>query len=513
MRTLLAILMLWPLVVVGQAPPFLRNSFTTNTFPNTIVARTVAEVTNGLNYANLRASATNQFLIDCQAGTFNFTNVNQPLFLSNYVSIRGAGKYLTEFVTATDGQLTGEYITSPFIIPRGHNAISHMSLTATNRIGFSADNGDDVTTLVGTLFDADTEGDRSKDTTNVVFEALRLTGINALAYVHNGTATFPFSVDWVFRDCDFFSPRDGFLWVVDSGENIEAIYGFTPVSRARLYNCYFKAFYNKLDPIYTNGMARAVGAHDASNNGFLEFHNCVFDVSGGTTNSIGIIHGNTAGNLTTNGGPSLKLFNCDFRVSSTNSPGSNNVYSVSNFLGRLEAYGCNFGDSPVINAGGGVFINPERKTILSVNSAVGNVGAGEDDLHTSIIPKLTLNATNQVLTIFAAGSTAANANNKQIRVRLGAAGTGTLIYDSGAVAINAGEWKIEGSIQYITATSAKAYIGFQNSTATLGSHVDYSALTIGWHTNLTIRITGEATGNNDIVCETSRVEFVGVGGF
>lgn len=481
--------------------------------PNRPIVRTVSQLTNALNYANLNASSSNRFLIEVGPGVYYFTGVDQNLIISNYVGLRGAGKYLTEFVTATDGAGSGPYIESSFIIPRGNNYLGYMTLRSTNRTMFLS-GSDATTTLIGTLFDADTDGNRSKDTTNVVFEELSLHGVNALVYVHNNTAGFPFSVDWTWSRCEFFAPRDALLFSVDTSAGTEATYGFTPVTKVRFFDSYFRAYYNKLDPIYTNGMARAVaaGAHavGVTNCGYLEFHDTIFDVEGGTTNSIAIIHGNAISVVTTNAGPGLKLFGCTFRVVSTNSPGSNNVYSVSNFLGRVESYGSNFGDDPPINRGGAVFISPERKTLLSLNSTVGNIGAGEDELHNVEIPKFTLNATNQVVTFSAAGTTAANSNTKRLRVRLGTAGAGTLILDAGAIALNAVPWRIEGSIQYITEASAKAWVALHTHHT---NRLDYTALTIGWNTNITLRVSGEATSNNDVVCEASRVEHVGVGGF
>lgn len=72
--------------------------------------------------------------------------------------------------------------------------------------------------------------------------------------------------------------------------------------------------------------------------------------------------------------------------------------------------------------------------------AVGNVGAGPDDLMPAcVVQGNRVHSNNLGLTITVGGTTAANANNKQILLTY----AGTTIFDTGAVAANAQEWFIK----------------------------------------------------------------------
>ena len=136
-------------------------------------------------------------------------------------------------------------------------------------------------------------------------------------------------------------------------------------------------------------------------------------------------------------------------------------------------------------------------------SATGNVGAGEDNLLTYAVPASTLNTNGDSIWFEASGTFAASINNKELRVRFGTATT-NLIFDSGSLAITAAtDWVISGRIIRTGAATQKAYANLSTSSATLSAYADFtSALDQTLSNSITLRITGEATDNNDIVCES-----------
>jgi hypothetical protein len=144
---------------------------------------------------------------------------------------------------------------------------------------------------------------------------------------------------------------------------------------------------------------------------------------------------------------------------------------------------------------GGVIYN-------SVTQA-GNVGTGEDDLFLYEIPANTLAADKATIVAFAAGTFAANANNKRIKVKFG----GTNIYDTTALALNAGDWYIECQIMRTAGSTQKCITTFRSSNATLTTAVDYATGALDLSTPLELKITAEATSNNDVVGEMFRVRF------
>jgi len=142
-------------------------------------------------------------------------------------------------------------------------------------------------------------------------------------------------------------------------------------------------------------------------------------------------------------------------------------------------------------------------TIQTNLTEVGNIGAGEDDLMSYTVPANTLSTNRQYIHFSAAGIFAATANNKRIRVRFGTA----LLYDTGALVTTTAEnWSIEGWIIREAAAVQKCIIKFVSSDAALVADADYVGATEDLTAALALRLTGEATANNDIVEEMSIVE-------
>lgn len=126
-------------------------------------------------------------------------------------------------------------------------------------------------------------------------------------------------------------------------------------------------------------------------------------------------------------------------------------------------------------------------------TAVGNVGAGEDDLMSHSVPAATLGTNGDSLWFEMVFTTAANANNKTIKVKFGA----TTLWDSGAVAANDQRVIVSGRIVRTGAATQIAYVNVSTSggfTATAVTSAPAETLANA----ITLKATGEATSDNDI---------------
>lgn len=145
--------------------------------------------------------------------------------------------------------------------------------------------------------------------------------------------------------------------------------------------------------------------------------------------------------------------------------------------------------------------------LFSGFSSTGNVGTGEDNIATYSVPANALATNGDSVWFEASGTYANNANAKTIRARFGTSGT-TLVISLGTDLSSAGVWVIRGRIIRTGAATQRAY-----GTATQGPSGGKGSVYQDVVTNLdqtlsgavTLRITGEATSNNDIVCTTLTV--------
>lgn len=259
----------------------------------------------------------------------------------------------------------------------------------------------------------------------------------------------------------------------------------------------------------------------------LTFFDCYFEISGASAVALDIP--NTAGKA-----QGVFMLQCRFGAI-TGSP-----YAVrSNFASAfLDVISCNFegtftgifnnqsvrqatiarniynGTSPVwTSSRKGVTLYGNRQTgsgapnaavrddgyfverIHTNTTAVGNVGAGEDDLMTASIEANRLYENGQVLELIAWGTTAANANNKRVRLYVG----GTMVLDSGALASNNKSWVLRATVIRTGATTGAVIAEGQFNGAEIQSL--YTALVVastGWDAAQTVKVTGEATADNDV---------------
>lgn len=161
-----------------------------------------------------------------------------------------------------------------------------------------------------------------------------------------------------------------------------------------------------------------------------------------------------------------------------------------------------FGNNLLRIPGGGSTDDARVGGILSTAiSASGNVGTGEDDLKTFPVPASTLATTNDCVWFEAFGTLANNANAKEIKVRFGSSGT-TQIMATGALPTSeAVSWRIKGRIFRTGAATQTAFAEITTSSGTYPASVGVTtALDQTLSNAISVRVTGEATSDNDIVC-------------
>lgn len=136
---------------------------------------------------------------------------------------------------------------------------------------------------------------------------------------------------------------------------------------------------------------------------------------------------------------------------------------------------------------------------LTVNTTtVGNVGTGEDDLRTYSVPAATLAVNGDHLVWEAAGTFAGTANDKRVKVKFGA----TTMFDTGVLAITAaGDWQVNGLVIRTGAATQRCVARFTSTDAALPTATDYTTAAETLSGAITLKLTGEATANNDIVQE------------
>ena len=142
-------------------------------------------------------------------------------------------------------------------------------------------------------------------------------------------------------------------------------------------------------------------------------------------------------------------------------------------------------------------------TILSRSeTTVGNVGVGEDTLHTYTVPAASLAADGDRIKYEAYLSFAANGNNKRVRAYFGS----TVILDTGTVTYNnLTAWCELTVIRTGAATQTCFARLFGASVTTIVANTSASETLAN---ALAIRLTGEATSNDDIRQFISEIWFV-----
>jgi hypothetical protein len=148
----------------------------------------------------------------------------------------------------------------------------------------------------------------------------------------------------------------------------------------------------------------------------------------------------------------------------------------------------------------------------AVTATVGNVGTGEDQLASITVPAGTLlNSGDWIRGIFW-GKSANNANVKTVRIRVIEGANNTVLLAATLTVSQAGHWLLGFAILRTGATtfraSAQLIVGPTNDQVTRSVGNVTSSSTATWANAVEVRITGEATANDDITIEGGSLQRV-----
>jgi len=127
-------------------------------------------------------------------------------------------------------------------------------------------------------------------------------------------------------------------------------------------------------------------------------------------------------------------------------------------------------------------------------STIGNVGVGEDNLLSFVIQANVLANNGDYFECDAFGEFAANANNKTLKCKFGTA----TIFNTGAVAFNTSNWRLNVKILRTGASAQKCIATFWSNDATTPFLQEINTTANSLASNQTVQFTGEATSNDDI---------------
>ena len=148
--------------------------------------------------------------------------------------------------------------------------------------------------------------------------------------------------------------------------------------------------------------------------------------------------------------------------------------------------------------------------VASVNTtAVGNVGAGDDDLMTYSLPANSLSVNGKGLRVLAWGTTANNANAKILSFKFGA----VTVFQRTLTASQLGYWHAEILIFRSGANAQKLFwILSESAFNTIAANKQAEEVDAGTSETdtsaITVKFTGQGTANNDITQEVMLVEFL-----
>lgn len=130
--------------------------------------------------------------------------------------------------------------------------------------------------------------------------------------------------------------------------------------------------------------------------------------------------------------------------------------------------------------------------LATVIGPIGNTGGTETDLLSTNVTIGTLAKQNSSILIFAAGNTAANGNNKTLRLKFG----GTTLATFGPTTMNGGSWTIQAELVRNGAATEVAWAQYMDSDGILD--VASSTATENLASNQTLKITGQGTSSSDV---------------
>lgn len=134
-------------------------------------------------------------------------------------------------------------------------------------------------------------------------------------------------------------------------------------------------------------------------------------------------------------------------------------------------------------------------------ATVGNVGAGEDILATHTAPAAELAADGNSYTGVFWGLTTNNANVKTLRLRVIEGANNNIIATAILTASETGHWRLTFNVERAAATSARSSgqvsVGPSGVATTIQTNITVTGTTT-WANQVEMRLTGDATTNDDI---------------
>jgi hypothetical protein len=145
-------------------------------------------------------------------------------------------------------------------------------------------------------------------------------------------------------------------------------------------------------------------------------------------------------------------------------------------------------------------------SLVANGASVGNVGGGEDTLHSFIMGAQVLSTNKTYARVRKAGFTAANGNNKQLKFKVTTTSGTTIIAATGVITENNKPWFLECDIQ--NDPDGVSQIKVDGRLVCGATEVRFNSVVTGFDftVNNTFFITGEAVADNDIVQTKTIVE-------
>lgn len=182
------------------------------------------------------------------------------------------------------------------------------------------------------------------------------------------------------------------------------------------------------------------------------------------------------------------------------SPGSDQAINLGEAANRWSnAY---FAGDVQIGAGSGSATPIAVGRLTTSTTAVGNVGAGEDDLISYSLPANTLTSNNRGVRVTAWGTAANTAAAKTLKLYFGA----TAVVTTALTANQVGSWRVVCEVIRTGAATQDAIAQLIQGGATTLVDAEFTTPTETLTGAVVIKCTGTATNNDDIVQEGLVVE-------
>lgn len=189
-------------------------------------------------------------------------------------------------------------------------------------------------------------------------------------------------------------------------------------------------------------------------------------------------------------------------------------YYISATAGELTATAPTFARLVgVANASGTELVITDRpstpRRVASWQSTIGNIGAGEDILASYSASADELSAQGMMYEVHFWGLTANNANAKTVRLRVIEGANNTVLLAPALTVSEAGFWSLEARLIRINTTQAKTHAKATTGPTAGGVTTQSVAnVTATWANSVELRLTGEATSNDDITMQGGMVRLV-----